>query len=145
MPFAPGDAVHVKAIGKGVLREARNRGRWLVDVNGRLIETTEDQLTPREERRKPARAKAVVRDVYAPAATESRSLDLHGLTVDEAVERVAQFLNDAILAGSLEVRIIHGRSGGRLKTAIHAQLKQLPSIRRFAMDPRNPGVTIVEL
>jgi len=78
------------------------------------------------------------------AAGAATSLDLHGLTVDEATEAVGVFLNDALLGGAAEVRIIHGRSGGRLKSSLHAQLKRIASIRSYAVDPRNAGVTIVK-
>ena len=78
-------------------------------------------------------------------ATRSPSLDLHGTTVDEGLDALGAFLNTALLDGNAEVRIIHGRSGGRLKAAVHARLKRMPSIRSFGLDPRNPGVTIVRL
>ena len=32
MAFAPGDEVHVAALGKGVVREVRNGGRYLVEL-----------------------------------------------------------------------------------------------------------------
>ena len=146
MTFAPGDAVHVKAIGKGTVLEVRNRGRYLVDVKGRAIVTSADQLTAIENPVKSARA-STVRDraVYEPTSGAPLSLDLHGHTVDEAVEAVAAFLNAALLAGAAEVRIIHGRSGGKIKAAVHAQLKRIPSIRSYRIDPANAGVTIVTL
>ena len=75
----------------------------------------------------------------------ARVLDLHGKTTAEAIEALDAFLNDALLAGAGEARVIHGRSGGRLKAAVHARLRQLPSLRGFRVDPRNPGVTIVQL
>ena len=147
MAFAPGDAIHVKAIGKGIVREVRNGGRYLVEVNGRSIVTTGDQLTAEVSARKPAGRKAApvkrASHVYEPSSEATRSLDLHGLTVEESVEVVGAFLNDALLAGVAEVRIIHGRSGGRLKASLHAQLKRIASIRGYAVDPRNAGVTIV--
>jgi DNA mismatch repair protein MutS2 len=67
------------------------------------------------------------------------------MTTAEAIEALDAFLNDALLAGAGEARVIHGRSGGKLKTAVHARLRQLPSIRGFRVDPRNAGVTIVQL
>ena len=131
-------------VGKGIVREVRNGGRVLVDVGGRSIVTTADQLKPREAEKKRVAAPRrsgppEIRTGVAP------SLDLHGNTVDEAVERVQRFLNDALLAGHAEVQIIHGRSGGRLKSALHSLLKTVPSIRGFAVDPRNEGVTVVRL
>lgn len=149
MTFAAGDAVHVKAIGKGTVREVRNGGRYLVDVNGRSILTSVDQLTAIEISAKASRrATAPPRrsvPVWEAPTDASASLDLHGYTVDEAVDAVAAFLNEALLAGNAEVRIIHGRSGGKIKAAVHRQLKGIPSIRRYSVDPRNAGVTIVML
>ena len=145
MSFAPGDAIHLRAIGKGVVREVRNGGRYLVEVNGRSIVATLDQLTAVEPPKKTKKAAAVVRPVFEQRSEATLSLDLHGLTVDEAVERVASFLNDALMKGAAEVRIIHGRSGGKLKAALHRQLKGISSVRGFRVDPRNEGVTVIDL
>ena len=144
MAFAPGDSIHVKAIGKGIVREVRNGGRYLVEVNGRSIVTTADQLTAQAGAPKPKKAPSRRADAYDRASGAPVSLDLHGLTVDESMEAVAAFLNDAMLAGAAEARIIHGRSGGRLKASLHAQLKRIASIRGYAVDPGNEGVTIVK-
>lgn len=63
----------------------------------------------------------------------------------EAAAAVDAFLNDAMLAGHSEVRIIHGISGGRVKSAVHARLKGVSAVRAFRVDPANAGVTIVTL
>jgi DNA mismatch repair protein MutS2 len=134
----------VAGVGKGIVRELRNGGRVLVDVNGRSVMTTVDKLTPRAPEKKsslPPRRSGPPEIAQGAAP----SLDLHGNTVDEALERVQRFLNDALLAGYAEVQIIHGRSGGRLKSALHAMLKTVPSIRGFAVDARNAGMTVVRL
>lgn len=146
MSFKAGDAVHVRAIGKGVVREVRNNDRYLVDVGARSIVTTADQLTAVDASRIKSRAPAK-RQVheYAPPSQSPVSIDLHGFTVDEAIEALTAFLNDALLRGAPEVRIIHGRSGGRIKASVHAQLKRMPSVRSFAIDPQNAGVTIARL
>ena len=145
MAFAPGDAVHVRSIGKGVVREVRNGGRLLVDVSGRSIVTTEDQLSKSSEEKERRRKAAAPRPVpvYQSPSEASVSLDLHGLTVAEAHEAVIAFIDRALRSGATEARIIHGRSGGRLKSALHAQLRTIGC--RYAVDPRNPGVTIVKL
>jgi DNA mismatch repair protein MutS2 len=72
-------------------------------------------------------------------------IDLHGMTVADALERAERALNDALLADESELRLIHGRSGGRIKSALHQWLKGAPSVRKFRLDPRNEGVTIVLL
>jgi DNA mismatch repair protein MutS2 len=149
MTFGPGDPVHVAALGKGVVREVRNAGRYLVEIKGRSMVVAGTQLAPAEPARTPRRAKPSAADkgpaVVEPTATTSPSLDLHGTTVHEGLDALDAFLNTALLAGHAEVRIIHGRSGGRLKAAVHARLKLMSSIRGFRLDPHNPGVTIVRL
>ena len=150
MTFVPGDLVHVAGLGKGTVREVRNRQRYLIDLKGRSLVTTEDQLTPQEESgRKPPRVKTrsttrAPQDYDEGPGAEPASLDLHKHTVAEAMDAVSSFLNSALLAGGSAVKIIHGRGGGKIKAALHAQLARMPSIGSFRIDPRNAGVTIVE-
>ena len=137
--------MHVAALGKGVVRELRNGGRYLVEVKGRSLVVVGAQLTRVEPAAAPHASRAApprteVPDAEQRPALRAPSLDLHGRTVDDA-----SFLNETLLAGQAEAHIIHGRSGGRIKAAVHARLKAMPSIRGFRLDPRNPGVTIVSL
>jgi DNA mismatch repair protein MutS2 len=150
MPFNPGDPVHVTSLGKAIVREVRNGGRYLVELKGRTLLVTEAQLTAVEN---PKRVRTIAAPPVQPAPSShapirshaASSIDLHGMTTDEAIAAVDAFLNEALLASLDEVRIVHGRSGGRLKAAVHARLRALPSIRSFGIDRRNPGVTIVTL
>lgn len=145
MAFDPGAHVHVAHFGKGIVREVRNGRRYLVELKGTSMVVGESQLSIVDEPKRPARAappppaETPVR-AYAPS-----SIDLHGRTMAEAEAEVDAFINDAILAGFDEVRIVHGRSGGRVKAAVHGRLSKLPSVRGFRVDPRNDGVTIVKL
>ena len=143
MPFSPGDEVHVAGLGKGVVREARNVGRYLVELKGRSVVADESQLTATEHRK---RARAPAETSTRPAlGNVPTSLDLHGMTVEEALSAVDAFVNDALLAGHAEIRLIHGKSGGRIKSAVHGRLKQLHVVRASRVDPANAGVTIVTL
>lgn len=105
------------------------------------------QLEPAPERRAskrpPPRPSAA--DPAPVPPVSSRVLDLHGKTVLEALDALDAFLNDALLDGCDDVQVIHGRSGGKVKAAVHARLAQLPSVRAFRLDPTNPGVTVVRL
>jgi len=147
--FEPGAQVHVARLGKGIVRDVRNRGRYLVEIKGNAMVVAEDQLSPLEP---PKRKKGSSASSPAPSATgvplrqrADASIDLHGMTVAEAEAAIDVFLNEALLASLEEVRVVHGRSGGRLKSAVHARLRQLPPVRSFRIDPRNEGVTIVTL
>jgi DNA mismatch repair protein MutS2 len=146
--FARGDFVHVASLGKGVVLEGRNANRYLVEVKGRAVVVTGDQLEHVDLARRRRRTHAT--ETAGRAASEpdlriTRSIDLHGKTVVAALEALDGFINEALLANASELRIIHGRSGGHLKAAVHARLAQLPASRRFRIDRTNPGVTIVDL
>jgi DNA mismatch repair protein MutS2 len=150
MSFSVGDPVHVPGIGTGVIREVRRGGRYVVLVKNTVVVVGEAQIAPVEAPRRRSRpasdsgAAGPVETLVPPPPTAS-SIDLHGRTAIEADSEVVEFLNAALLSGLAEVRIIHGRSGGRVKAAVHARLRQLPSVRAFRVDPSNPGVTIVAL
>lgn len=152
-PLAPGDAVQTP-FGKGVVREARGSDRYLVDVSSKHFVIAGAQLAPltaRQQRRAAIDAPPAVRRVAAsegglPASsTAAREIDLHGLTVAEALGVATQAISDAIVAAHGELRLIHGRSGGRIKAALHAQLRSIAAVRGVRIDPRNAGVTIVSL
>ena len=153
--FVVGDAVQT-GLGKGIVRETRNNGRLLVEVNSRSLVLDEGAVAPLEARKKSARKKLAKRGTGSdpagaadpPARAERRSaaeLDLHGLTVDEALARAEQALNDALLADRSELRLIHGQTGGRIRGALHRWLRSIATVRSFRLDPRNAGVTIVSL
>ena len=146
---AVGDPVQTP-LGKGIVREVRKNGRLLVEVSGRTVVLDARTVVPLAPGTRTA-ARAGTGSPGAPpvqsnagvarrAATE---VDLHGLTVEEALARADAAINDALLADCSELRLIHGRSGGRIRAALHRRLKEIPSVRGFRVDPRNEGVTIV--
>lgn len=151
MGLRVGDRVHVSALGKGVVMEVRNGGRYLVEIKGHAFEVKANQILPMAPEAKKRRPTAPLPSpTVSPARATSpegfpSSIDLHGKTVEEAVEALDTFLNDALLAGLAEIQVIHGRSGGRVKAAVHARLRALSVVRAFRVDERNAGVTIVTL
>jgi dsDNA-specific endonuclease/ATPase MutS2 len=139
--FRVGDGVQTPH-GKGVVREVRNGGRLLVHVQQRAVVVAEDGVTPIEAP-KGARRVPPVPEPIAVTPQAPLEVDLHGLTVEEATTRVDAALDAALRAGHSALRFIHGRSGGRLRGALHTRLRQIAAVRDFRLDPRNPGVTIV--
>jgi DNA mismatch repair protein MutS2 len=75
-------------------------------------------------------------------------IDLRGMRVEAALDAVDKFLDEALLAGWNEVRIIHGKGTGALRQNIGNFLKKHPQTQRFheaAMGEGDYGVTVVEL
>ena len=77
-----------------------------------------------------------------------RELHLRHLTVDEALFRLAQYLDDAFMAGLPSVHIVHGKGTGTLRQAVHEVLAKHPLVESFHLGDYGEGdygVTIVEL
>lgn len=75
-------------------------------------------------------------------------IDLRGMRVDEALQAVAYFIDDAVQFNAGRVRILHGTGTGALKEAIRAYLMSVPGIKSFKdEDVRfgGAGITVVNL
>jgi len=77
----------------------------------------------------------------------SLELDLHAMTVDEAIPLVQEYLNDAFMSGLKEVRIVHGKGTGILRQAVMRELRKHPLVKSFRGGGRfegSTGATVVE-
>ncbi len=75
-------------------------------------------------------------------------LNVIGETAEEAREQVDRFLDDAYLAGSYRVVIVHGHGKGVLKKALHEMLSSHPHVEKFySATPQEggSGATVAEL
>lgn len=80
--------------------------------------------------------------------TVDKELRLRRLTVDEALWRLDQYLNDAFMAGLVSVRIVHGKGTGTLRRSVHESLSRHPLVKSYRLGDYGEGdygVTIVEL
>ncbi len=76
------------------------------------------------------------------------TLDLRGQRAEEAMEKLHQFIDSAILLSEHEVRILHGKGYGILKQMIREQLQAIPEVRTFhpeRLELGGEGITVVEL
>jgi DNA mismatch repair protein MutS2 len=80
--------------------------------------------------------------------TVDGELLLRRLTVEEALDRLDQYLYDAFMAGLLSVRIVHGKGTGTLRRAVHESLARHPLVKSYRLGDYGEGdygVTVVEL
>jgi len=76
----------------------------------------------------------------------SPEVNLIGMTTDEAIPEMEKYLDDAYLAHLPQVRVVHGRGTGALRTAVHKRLKKLSYVKEFRLGDfgeGDTGVTIV--
>ena len=79
---------------------------------------------------------------------ESPGLELHliGLTREEALPRLEEYLDQAYLSGLPWVRIVHGKGSGTLRRAVQGVLSGHPLVKSYESAPGNEGgegVTVV--
>jgi DNA mismatch repair protein MutS2 len=80
--------------------------------------------------------------------TVDRELLLRRLSVEEALDRLDQYLYDAFMAGLSSVRIVHGKGTGKLRRAVHESLAKHPLVKSYRLGDYGEGdygVTVVEL
>ncbi len=73
------------------------------------------------------------------ARSVASSLDLRGARVDEALEILGRYLDDASLAGLGRVTIIHGLGTGALRDAVRAEASANPVVRELRPGERGEG------
>ena len=96
----------------------------------------------------PAAGKVRVNVDLAPREGLLSELNVIGCTVDQAVDRVAKFLDETLVTDVQEIRIVHGHGTGQLRKGLAAYLKGHPLVSKFYPAPENQGgggATIVEL
>ena len=77
----------------------------------------------------------------------SDELDIRGFRADDALQEVMNYVDDAIMVGASQVRILHGTGTGALKQIVRDYLRMQSRVASFHdgdPDRGGPGITIVE-
>ena len=85
---------------------------------------------------------------FGKTKSVSTEINLIGMNLDDAVERMNKYIDDAFLAGLKTVNIIHGRGSGILRKGLRAELrhnKHVESYKSAPYDQGGEGNTIVTL
>ncbi len=146
----PGDRVRIRSLGKQGTVESVRDNTFTVVVGSLRFRTDRDDL--QFEGRDTAGAAHSHQSGYSPHPELDQNfvpeINVIGMTADEATERVDKFLDEALLAGVENLRIIHGHGKGILRRAVAALLGSHPQVEKFSLAPPNQGgggATLVEL
>jgi DNA mismatch repair protein MutS2 len=74
---------------------------------------------------------------------ELMTIDLHGLSSNEALDRLTNIFNQAIIAGYRGLEVIHGLGSGKLKQVLLDYCTQSEVVASTQASPNNLGVTFV--
>lgn len=141
--FKVGDAVKVGESQKiGIVNDIKGE-KVEVILNGMSIKTTIDNLTKAHKVNKGV--KTTNSKVYKNIKHE---LVLVGKHIDEALEELEIYLDDALGNGFDQVKIIHGQGSGQLRSAIRERLSKLKFVKSYNdgdMYDGGSSVTMVKL
>jgi DNA mismatch repair protein MutS2 len=96
----------------------------------------------------PVTLAAPARPATPPPRDVSMQLDLRGRRAHEIAELLDRYVDDAYLANLAEVRIIHGKGTGTLRTIVRDTLAAHPLVKSFAAGidgEGGEGVTVAKL
>lgn len=123
-------------------------GQVLVQAGIMKVKVHVSQLKRLDEQKESLEKMNKVRLVGVKATPIKLDLDLRGLNVEEALDKVDKYIDDAVIAGLHEVTLIHGKGTGILRKAIHDYLRghaHVASYRLGKYGEGETGVTVVEL
>ena len=75
-------------------------------------------------------------------------LDLHTFRPSDVAELIPAYLSECATRGIREVRVVHGKGTGTLRTTVHALLRRSPQVASFRSGDEHSGswgATIVTL
>lgn len=101
---------------------------------------------PAETSSKPKGAGGSGKIKMSKSSSVSSEINLLGYTVDEAIAVLDKYLDDAYIARIPQVRIVHGKGTGALRSGITSYLHGVPYIKEFHLGQIGEGaegVTIV--
>lgn len=105
-----------------------------------------DYKDPAETSSKPKGAGGSGKIKMSKSSSVSSEINLLGYTVDEAIAVLDKYLDDAYIARIPQVRIVHGKGTGALRSGITSYLHGVPYIKEFRLGQIGEGaegVTIV--
>lgn len=109
-----------------------------------LEKIKKSSLLQPEERR--TRVKLVF-DINEKAAEFNPQIDLKGERAADALEKLRRYIDDALLLGAKQIKILHGKGDGILREAARDLLQGIPEVSRYRdehPDRGGAGATIVD-
>lgn len=143
-----GDAVIIRNIGEGEIIEVNKDA---VYVSAGLLKTRvklSDIMIIEKKKKAVSSQRSLYRTSSRADADVKTELDLRGQTVDEALGNMGLFIDKCVLNGITEIRIIHGKGTGALRSAVTEDLKHHPNIEEFRLGKYGEGedgVTIAKI
>ncbi len=146
--YSPGDSVLVTSMNQTATVAEDWDDRLLIAIGSMKMLVDKTEVRPHVTAA-PTRSPSRSAEVRLSAAARGRpSLDVRGMRYADAEPVVEKWLDDALLAGTTPLQLIHGKGTGMLGRGLQEHLRAHPgvsSVRYGNEEEGSAGVTIVEL
>ncbi|MBR7183191.1 MAG: Smr/MutS family protein [Alistipes sp.] len=153
LPVVDGSKVRMKGYeGVGVVQSIRGKkaqvafGQMLTTVDISRLEAI-SSAEYRSATRPQTPRTVISSDISQRRLNFKSSIDIRGERVSDALERVRDFIDDALMVGVGSVTILHGKGTGALKEEVRRYLRTVPAVSSAVDDHPDrggSGITIVE-
>lgn len=143
-----GDFVKLRTGGAAGQVESINKGKAIVLMGLMKMTTNVVDLQHANEPLEIQSKRSISTDVTTSKATFESKIDLRGLRREEALKTLESFVDKAIVSDATNLRIVHGKGDGVLRTAVKKKLREykaVSSIFHPESTQGGDGVTIAEL
>ncbi|MBI5913962.1 MAG: endonuclease MutS2 [Bacteroidetes bacterium] len=145
--FQPGDFVRMRSGGATGTVESVDKNKAIVQI-GQMrmtvpVRDLEHANEPLDEKKKTS----VQSDSVARNAGFDNKLDIRGMTPEEALKVVEDFLDRALMTSASNLRIVHGKGTGVLRKTVKNKIREYREVKQVyhpASDDGGDGVTVVE-
>ncbi len=149
---------HVQIVGQNVIGKLLEiQGKAAIVAFGqikstvalnRLERVSAGQAKQAEQRMAAQRSSNATEDIRNRQLTFKQEIDVRGMRVDEALQAVVYFIDDAAMVSATQVRILHGTGTGALRQAIRDYLHQASMVKSYRDEHvqfGGAGITVVEM
>ncbi|HYU22320.1 MAG TPA: endonuclease MutS2 [Candidatus Dormibacteraeota bacterium] len=151
----PGARIRVRGFSKPVLLRRMDGSSAEIEAGPLRMKVALDEITGVEGAAPAPKASSPAAKLQSVTVTSQRGeagasdeINVIGMTVEEATDRLDKFLDDAALARKTRIRIIHGHGTGALRKGIGEFLATHPLVEKHSFESEEHGgkaITIVEL
>lgn len=148
-PICQGDAVKIQGqdtVGEVIEINPKNA---IVAFGAFMTSVAIDKLekSSNKERKRQYKKNNLTETYIAKQNNFKPGIDLRGKYVDEALQLINDYLDEAIMLSVNEVKILHGKGNGTLRKAIREHLSTIPEIEKFEdehIEFGGAGITVVK-
>lgn len=141
--FSVGDAVELKGNSQVCEIVSIKKKDITILMNGREVHVKANQIRPSIHVIPKLKKQNTVFINTKKSLFTSMPLEVNliGLHVDEAMEKMDAYMDQASLNGLKTFRIVHGDGSGRLRKAVHESLKKNPQVKTYSLCMPQEGGT----